>query len=213
VLAAVSAAVVAVGAGVYFVVTGSSSANDGTSSEATGVESTAGELEPGANSAVAIDPSRVGPLQPVSVTATCQAPPGVDSVGNTITYEPELTLDAVGATAWRCPGSATGHRLVYDFGAPVTIASLALVPGYAKVDPVDGTDRFAENRTVTAVVWWFDDGTSHRQTIASPGPSPAEADLSAGVVTSQVVLEIADTGNDGATRDFTAISDVSFTGY
>jgi len=160
-----------------------------------------------------IDQSRVGPLQPVSVTATCQAPSSVDSVGNTITYEPELTLDAVAGTAWRCPGPAVGERLVYDFGRPVTVASLGLIPGYAKVDPADGTDRFTENRTVTSVVWWFDDGTAEAQTIASPQPTPATVQLTVGVTTSQVVLEIIDTGNDGAARDFTAISEVQFTGY
>ena len=153
-----------------------------------------------------------GPLQPVSVTATCQAPPGVDSAGNTITYEPELTLDAVGATAWRCAGSAVGQQLVYDFGQPVTVTAVALVPGYAKVDPADGTDRFLENRTVTAATWIFDDGSARRQTIAAPSPSVAELELDGGVVTRRLVLQIDATGNDSAVRDFTAISDVRFTG-
>jgi hypothetical protein len=160
-----------------------------------------------------LDAARVGPLQPVSVRATCQADPGVDSAGNAITYEPDLTLDAVPATAWRCPGSAVGQQLVYDFGGPVTLASVGLVPGYAKVDPVDGSNRFAENRTVTAVTWRFDDGTSFRQTISSPGPSMVSADLPRAVSTSEVVLEIAATGNEGAIRDFTPVSDVRFAGY
>jgi hypothetical protein len=151
-------------------------------------------------------------LQPVSVRATCQAPPGVDSAGSTITYEPELTLDALDATAWRCPGSAVGHQLVFDFGRTVTVTSLGLVPGYAKVDPVDGTDRFQENRTVTAVTWRFDDGTTQRQTIAAPAPTMTTVEPAAGVETRTVVLEIAGTGNSGAIRDFTAISEVRFTG-
>jgi hypothetical protein len=134
-------------------------------------------------------------------------------VGNTITYEPDLTLDAVPATAWRCPGSAVGHQLVYDFGRPVMLTSVGLVPGYAKVDPVDGSNRFAENRTVTAVTWRFDDGTTHRQTIDSPGPSLVTVDLPRAVSTSELVLEIASTGNDAAVRDFTPVSDVRFAGY
>ncbi|MGY1723829.1 NADase-type glycan-binding domain-containing protein [Blastococcus sp. SYSU DS0533] len=152
-------------------------------------------------------------LQPVSVRATCQAPPSADSLGNTTTYGPELTLDAVGATAWRCPGVAVGQQLVYDFGAPVTVTSVGLVPGYAKVDSADGTDRFLENRTVTEVTWRFDDGSAHRQSIASPSPAAADLELPGGVRTRQVVLEIAGTGNDTAVRDFTAISDVRFAGY
>jgi hypothetical protein len=103
------------------------------------------------------------------VSATCQAPPGVDSAGNPVTYEPEPALDGIGSTAWRCPGSAIGAQLVFDFGAPVTLTSVARVPGYAKIDPVDGTDRFAENRTVTAVAWRFDSGTTHMQRIPFRG--------------------------------------------
>ncbi len=135
-----------------------------------------------------------------------------NSANNPVTYEPELTLDAIPETAWRCPGSAVGHQLTYDFGRTVTLTSLGLVPGYAKVDPADGTDRFLENRTVTAVVWRFDDGSTQRQTIAAPVPAMTTVEPSVGVETRTVVLEIEGTGNAAAVRDFTAISDVRFTG-
>jgi hypothetical protein len=211
----VAAVVALLAGGTYLLTRSSSDPEDGGSSAVSDRGSAAADPVPdtGGNTGTAIDQSRVGPLQPVSVRATCQADPGVDSAGNTITYEPDLTLDAVPATAWRCPGWAVGHQLVYDFGGPVTLASVGLVPGYAKVDPLDGTDRFAENRTVTAVTWRFDDGSTHRQTISSPGPSLVTVDLPRGVTTSEVVLEIAGTGNDGAIRDFTAVSDVRFAGY
>ncbi len=160
----------------------------------------------------AVSPPAVGPLLPASVSATCQAPPGVDSAGAPVGYDAVNTLDGIGGTAWRCAGSAIGQRLVFDFGRPVALASVALVPGYDKTDPVDGTDRFGENRTVTAVTWGFDSGAVHRQEVAAPGRAMAEARLSAPVTTTRVVLEIAGTGNDGAVRDFTTISDVAFTG-
>ncbi|MBM7806965.1 hypothetical protein JOD57_002802 [Geodermatophilus bullaregiensis] len=169
--------------------------------------------EAGASSAV---PRPTGPpstLQPVSVTATCRAPDGVDSAGSTVTYQPEHTLDGVPATAWRCPGAAVDAQLTFDFGGPVLLASAGLVPGYAKIDPADGTNRFTENRTVTAVTWEFDDGTSSGQSVPAPQPSLATSHLPAPVSTTRVVLRIADTGNDTALRDFTAISDVQFTGY
>jgi hypothetical protein len=137
----------------------------------------------------------------------------VDSAGNDVTYEPQLTLDSRTDTAWRCPGSAVGMQLVYEFAGPVTVTSVGLVPGYAKVDPADGADRFAENRTVTAVTWRFDGGQSHEQRIPAPRASLATSDLPDEVRTTRVVLEIAGTGNDAAERDFTAISDVRFTGY
>ncbi|WP_130504309.1 hypothetical protein [Blastococcus saxobsidens] len=171
-----------------------------------------GEQGDGASPSAGAPSGSSAPLQPVSVTATCQAPPGLDAAGNPVTYEPQLTLDAVGATAWRCPGAAVGQQLVYDFGAPVTVTSVALVPGYAKVDPADGTDRFLENRTVTAVAWQFDDGRTERQDIAAPSAGMAEFQLPEAVTTRRVVLEIAGTGNDSAVRDFTAISDVRFAG-
>jgi hypothetical protein len=157
-------------------------------------------------------PLPAGPLLPLSVGATCQAPPGTDAAGAPVTYDPAHTLDGVGGTAWRCAGSAVGQQLVFDFGRPVVLASVGLVPGYDKTDPVDGTDRFIENRTVTGVVWRFDGGAVHRQDVAAPSRSMAELGLTAPVTTTRVVLEIAGTGNDGAPRDFTTISDVAFTG-
>lgn len=151
-------------------------------------------------------------LRPESVTASCQAPAGQDSVGATVTYEPERTLDGRGETAWRCPGSAVGERLTYDFGRPVTLVSVALVPGYDKIDDTDGLDRFTENRTVTAVTWRFDDGATHRQDIGVPQRTLTVSSLATPVRTTRVVLEISGTGNNGARRDFTPISDVGFVG-
>ncbi|MCA0144893.1 discoidin domain-containing protein [Blastococcus sp. LR1] len=155
----------------------------------------------------------VGSLRPEFVSAGCQALPGEDSVGNTITYEPAHTLDGVPGTAWRCPGSAEGQRVAFDFGREVTLTSVGLIPGYAKVDPFDGTDRFLENRTITRVVWEFDDGTTQVQTFSPPRPSLDQIVLDAPVTTEQVVVEIVTTGNETAVRDFTAISEVAFEGY
>lgn len=162
--------------------------------------------------AAPVPPPAVGPLLPVSVSATCQAPPGVDAAGAPVSYDAMNTLDGVGGTAWRCAGSAVGQRLVFDFGRPVALASVGLIPGYDKTDPVDGTDRFGENRTVTVVTWGFDTGAVHRQDVAVPSRAMARTLLGKPVTTTRVVLEIAGTGNDGAIRDFTTISDVAFTG-
>jgi hypothetical protein len=202
--------VLLLGVGAFFLVRQLSSTSDSGSSVAAEDGDSGGaaaSLPGGAQS----DTPDAGPLQPVSVTASCQAPPGVDSVGNTITYEPELVLDATPETAWRCPGSAVRQTLTFDFGHEVTVTSVGLVPGYAKVDPADGTDRFAENRTVTSVVWRFSGGRSVRQDIRTPEPTMLSVDVP-GVTARYVVLEIAGTGNDGAIRDFTAISDVHFEG-
>lgn len=153
------------------------------------------------------------PLQPVSVTADCFAPPSQDSLDRTVTYGPERVTDGVPETAWRCTGAAVGQRLVLRFAAPVTVTSVGLVPGYDKVDPVDGIDRFTETRTVTAVEWAFDDGSTRRQDIPNPTRELARLDLDAPVSTSTVTLLIAATGNDGAPRDYTPVSEVEVVGY
>jgi hypothetical protein len=62
------------------------------------------------------------------------------------------------------------------------------------------------------VTWRFDEGSAHAQDIANPSPVMALSPLDEPVTTTRVVLEITRTGNDGAVRDFTTISDVAFTG-
>lgn len=153
------------------------------------------------------------PLVPVAVRADCVAPPALDSLSNTVTYEPERTTDAEPDTAWRCPGSAVGTRLVYEFDRPVTLTEVGLVPGYDKVDPADGIDRFTENRTVTGVMWHLDDGRAYRQDIPQPTRELTTVALPEPVTTTRVVLEILSTGNDGARRDYTPISEVQLAGY
>ena len=207
---------------------GESSTSENATGAAAAGEVTAGEAETSeatpADTAVPSSPSPSpppppttvpipAPLVPLSATADCVAPPAVDSAGATVTYEPERLFDGDPVTAWRCPGSAVGTQLTFAFGDTMTVTSLALVPGYDKIDPLDGIDRFTENRTVTAVVWRLDDGSSYRQEIPSPGRSLAEFALPSPVDTSSVTLEIAATGNDGARRDYTPISEVRIQGY
>lgn len=116
--------------------------------------------------------SAVDGLQ-ATARATCTADPSTDSAGNRVTFEASNVLDADPDTAWRCEGDATGEELTLTFDEPVTISSLSLIPGYAKVDPTDGTNRFWENRTMTQVRWSFDDGTSIQQFIDDPTPDHA----------------------------------------
>ena len=212
VLAAAFVLLALLGVGIAWFLTGTWEGDDAASSPAK--SPSAGPSATADSDAAQAPPTGVtAPLRPTAVSATCQADPGVDSAGETVTYEPELTLDGLLDTAWRCPGSAVGVSLTYTFDTPVTVTEVGLVPGYAKVDPSDGTDRFAENRTVTAVTWRFEGGETHLQSIASPGPTMATETLPTGVTTTRFVLEIADTGNPTAERDFTAISDVQISGY
>ena len=100
-----------------------------------------------------------------------------------------------------------GETLVLDLGGSVRVAEVALVPGYAKTDAADGTDRYAENRRITAVRWRFDDGTTEEQDL---DPDPALRDLQALRIapreTQRLVLEIVSSSD--AERDSVAVSDM-----
>ena len=211
-IAAAFVVLVLLGVGIAWFLAGDPGSDDDAAADTTRSTSEAPTTPPEGDPSEAPTTGPSAPLRPTGVAATCQADPGVDSAGEVVTYEPMLTLDGLLDTAWRCPGSAVGVSITYTFDTPVTVTEVGLVPGYAKVDPSDGTDRFAENRTVTAVAWRFDGGETHLQSIPSPGPVMSTEALSAPVTTTRVVLEIAGTGNDAAARDFTAISDVQING-
>lgn len=131
------------------------------------------------------DPPPSGPVSSgtISASALCVSSTSNDAGGNRITYGPEQAVDGLPDTAWRCDGDGVGQQLEISFPELVTLAGIGMVPGYAKTDPYDGTDRYAQNRRISAVRYTFDDGSevtqnldtdaSHRspQLIALPGVS------------------------------------------
>ncbi|MGH3794700.1 MAG: NADase-type glycan-binding domain-containing protein [Pseudonocardiaceae bacterium] len=137
------------------------------------------------------DPSRSGsaPLWGASVSASCVLPSSQDAGGTIVGYEPENAIDGLPDTAWRCGGNGIGQRLEISFPSTVTLTSVGMVPGYAKTDPYDGTDRYAQNRRISAVRYMFDDGSavtqnfdtsaSHRslQTLALPNVSTSHVTI------------------------------------
>ncbi len=143
----------------------------------------------------------------VEVPASAAA--GVDACGNQVSYDGDLMVDGVSGTTWRIDGDATGRRLTFLLDGPHEVREVGLIPGYAKVDPCDGVDRFVQNRRVTEVTWSFDDGTSVAQTLTE---RPEMQSLAVEpTTTSTIVLRI-----DGVTadpeRDFTAVSEISLRG-
>lgn len=156
-------------------------------------------------------PTGTATLRPLGATATCQSEDGREADGSTVSYAPDLVLDEDPATAWRCPGDGRGQRLTIDLGSAATIDEVALVPGYAKTDPADATDRYAQNRRLTKVRWVFDGGVALEQTL---DPSPERRDLQRATVpavrSGTVVLEVLES-SDGA-RDSVAIGSVVLSG-
>jgi hypothetical protein len=151
-----------------------------------------------------------GPLAPLNVinaSAPCVSSPGVDGGGNTVTYQAGNMLDDDPTTAWRCDGDGRGVTLTLRLGAPTTIVAVGIVPGYAKTDPYDHVDRYAENRRISKVRWTFGDGRWIEQTLSTDPKSRRLQTLRIPRVRSNLVtLEILDSV-PGA-RDTVAISSV-----
>jgi hypothetical protein len=90
----------------------------------------------------------------------------------------------------------------------VHVDSIALIPGYAKVDPVDGVDRFVQNRRVEELNFAFSGGETLSFSFADDRePQVAPIGLDTTVVAVQIVATT--TGE----RDFTAVSEIQVIGW
>ena len=107
---------------------------------------------------VAVGANRPGPANPTA-TASCTSAPGQDSAGNPFTYEPDKAIDGRPDTAWRCDHDGAGQTLTIRFPGTVSVRKIGIVPGFAKTDPYDGTDRYPQGRRISAVRYSFDDGS------------------------------------------------------
>ena len=156
----------------------------------------------------------LGDLPSVSVPGS--APANNDVTGEQVTFVGENMLDGDPATCWRVAGEPAGRVITFTFPEEVTITQLALVNGYAKTS-TDASGRefdwYQGNRRLTQVVW-----------VVGGQEFPA----SLGDTRSLQILDIEPTATttvelrlDAATppgpppigRDYTAISDVAFSGY
>jgi hypothetical protein len=147
-------------------------------------------------------------LPPVSVVGSAVAPDSKDAAGNPVSFAASNAVDGNLATAWRVPGDGVGASLVLSFDRPVHVAWIGVVPGYAKVDPADGSDRFAQNRRVRSAQFQFSGGQVRAFGFADrPQLQRAAIDLD----TSQVAMQI--TSTTSAERDFTAVSEVEVYGW
>ncbi|HEU0090282.1 MAG TPA: hypothetical protein VFQ77_21940 [Pseudonocardiaceae bacterium] len=84
-----------------------------------------------------------------------------------------------------------GQWLEIRFPDRVTLTSIGIVPGYAKTDPNDGTDRYAQNRRISAVRYTFDDGSTVTQSFdTSASYRSLQTVALPQVATSQVTITI-----------------------
>ncbi|MFC4602244.1 NADase-type glycan-binding domain-containing protein [Rhodococcus kronopolitis] len=156
-------------------------------------------------------------VTPTAALPTCAGyPPAVDSAGRQHSYEAPNAIDGDLTTAWRCAGTQ-GQRLSMSFVCGVHLTSVGVDPGYDKVD-ADGSDRFAQNRKVTRVVWTFDDGSSVEQQLR---PERGIQTMPVETTTRTATMTVAETvdgqpvtsrdGKAGAPfNDVTSVSEVRF---
>jgi hypothetical protein len=142
-----------------------------------------------------------------SAQASCQAPSSVDAAGNPTRYPASNAFDGDLTTAWRCSGDGVGERLQLNRSDTVRVGELGIVPGYAKTDPRNGIDRYAENNRLTKVRWTFADGTSVVQELdGSPDNRSMQTMAVPLVETNTVTLEVLD--STGGRRNTIAVSEV-----
>lgn len=163
--------------------------------------------QPAPESVVSL-PGLPQPIRVVSISASRTAPPSVDSQNNTITYDASFVTDGQFDTAWRVPGDGIGESLTLVFAQAIQLVEIRMIPGYAKIDPYDGTNRFLQNRRVRRVRLEFSDGSV--QEIGLREQSALQAVPISPVVTSRMRVVILETSEPGTSlpRDFTPISEI-----
>jgi hypothetical protein len=140
-------------------------------------------------------------------SASCQAPSSVDAGGNPVRYPPRNMFDGDMSTAWRCNGNGIGQTVTLTLPSRTRIGQVGLVPGYAKTDPRNGADRYAENNRVTRVRWSFPDGTTYVQSLdGSPDNRSLQTRRIPVVAAGEVTLEVLDSVR--GPRNTVAISEV-----
>lgn len=144
----------------------------------------------------------------VDVSASDARADSTDSCGEPTSYQPIFSVDSVRETAWMVSGDGVGAVLTIELAEPSIVSEVGLVPGYDKLDPCTGTDRFDEMRRVTAVRWTLDDGISIDQEL-SPTRTLQTTSENLPVVTSRVTMTIVSTTEPGVDRlDHTPVSEV-----
>lgn len=163
------------------------------------------------------DPAQAAPVlsKIASASAFCESDSSADADKRIVTYKADKAIDGLADTAWRCPGDGAGQRLTISFQSEVTLTSIGIVPGYAKTDSTDGTDRYLQNRRISAVSYTFDDGSTFPQNFDTDARNRSVQTISLpNVSTSHVIITILSSvageaaGNKPA-RDHIAISEVT----
>lgn len=157
-------------------------------------------------------PAAVARITPLWVSASGYAPNSRDAQGNTTTFVPDNAVDGRLDTAWRVAGDGVNQWLLLEFAGPVEVREVRMLPGYAKIDPVDGTNRFWQNRRVRRVRLefrsgeWIEAPLDDQATLQAIPVNNIVTDAIRIVILESVPPAVADG------RDFTPISEVEVIG-
>jgi hypothetical protein len=94
-----------------------------------------------------------------SVRASKTAISALDACGDKNTYDPANVVDGKENTAWQVAGTGTGQWIELKYHKPISVDRVGIIPGYAKIDPCDGTDRFYQAYAVRKAEIQFSDGS------------------------------------------------------
>ncbi len=151
----------------------------------------------------------------VKVSAPPAAPPTTDLDGQPVSFGPRLMLDEMPSTAWRTVGDATGQTLTFTLSEASTVRRVGLINGYARQVP-SGTslvDWYPNNRRITVVEWFFDDGTVVRQDLSEKSKlQRLTIDPETTTNVHLRVLGVTPPGVGVLGRDYTAISEILIAG-
>jgi len=110
-------------------------------------------------------------------------------------------------------GNGSGRTITLTWNHDVTIATVGLINGYAKVDPATAVHRYQQERRIVQVTWSIDGHEVAQQSLADADPNPQSVSLPKPVSGKRVVLRIdAVTAPGDPGHNYTAISEIEVTG-
>jgi hypothetical protein len=153
------------------------------------------------------------PAEQIRVTASGQAPNGIDKCQKPTTFDPTNVVDGDPGTAWRISGDGKDAYIQLEFDTPRAINEVQLIPGYSKVDSCSGENRFTQNRRIKRVALSFSDGSSVEGTFRDE--AVFQAIQFKPIETKWVRITILDTFSQPpgeAGRDYTPMSEITVLG-
>ena len=208
---------------------GSQTANDDPGAQPSGeAGAEEGEEKGGSTAAPTEEPvaepteSAAPPPESVDVTSLAQvsvpgaAPPNNDVTGELVTFVGPNLIDGDPTTTWRVAGDASGSTLTFSFAKPVTITSVGVLNGYAKVSTDDSGREFnwyAANRRLRVVEWVLGDTVVPIEYGDVPEIQQVPIEPTPTSMVQLRIVAVSPPGLGPTGRDYTAISEVAFQGY